>query len=287
MNKKEKSAEVDSLMELGFSAYEARIYVSLLTSSPATAYEVSKRTGIARANVYSSCESLLSKNAVESIGDRPARIVPVPPKLLLSNIATRTSKLCEDLEETLANVGERESGGFIWSLVGQSPVTAKISEMINGAKRNIWIKASSELLETHKEQLRRALVENPDLSCVIILFGENPKDYELSDNTSVYPHEATGIRLGNADNLFTVSVDHQEALTARMEKEVLAAYTTHEPIVTMADTIIRHDIYMAEILQEFGDAIEKKFGPHLYKLRQNYFAKEQFDIFAKNLKAME
>lgn len=287
MKKKEIGVEVESLMSLGFSAYEARIYVSLLAESPATAYEISKRTGIARANAYSSCESLLSKNAVEFVDDRPARIVPVPPKLLLGNIATRTSALCEQLEELLNNVGDRERDGFIWSLAGEAPVNAKISEMIRNAKESIWIKASSELLEMHKECLKAALTKNPDASCVIVLFGENPEDYMFSGNVSVYLHEGTGLRLGNADNLFTVSIDHREALTARMEREVLAAYTTYEPVVTMADTIIRHDIYIAEIFNEFGTEIQEKFGPHLFELRKRYFKKEQFDLFSKNMKMIE
>jgi len=287
VKKNESSAEIDSLMSLGFSAYEARIYISLLKKSPSTAYEISKRTGIARANAYSSCESLLSKNAIEIVDDRPARIVPVPPQLLLSNIATRTSTLCTELEELLNNVGDRERDGFIWSFAGEASVNAKISEMICGAKESIWIKASTELLEVHKGNLKVALTQNLEISCVIILFGENPQDYLVSDNVSVYLHEGTGLRLGNADNLFTIAVDHREALTAQMEHEVLAAYTTYEPVVTMAETIIRHDIYIAAFFKEFGVEIEKKFGPHLFELRKRYFKKEQFDLFVKNLKLID
>lgn len=285
MKNKEHKAEVQSLMSLGFSEYEARVYISLLRESPSTAYEISKRTGIARANAYASCESLLSKNAIELVGDRPARLIPVPPKLLLSNISERTNITCRNLESTLSDLSEGESSGFIWSLEGRASVNAKISEMIQNATESIWIKASSELLEEHRDQLKEVLTKRPDLSCVVVLFGSNPEDFRFSPNTSVFLHEGSGVRLGNADNLFTVSVDHKEALTARMGQDVQGAYTTHEPVVTMADTIIRHDIYMAEIFKEFGDQIDRKFGPHLYRLREGYFNKPQFDHFTRNLEA--
>jgi len=40
--------------------------------------------------------------------------------------------------------------------------------------------------------------------------------------------------------------------------------------VFMAETMIRHEVYLAEIMNEFGPAIEKRFGKDLLSLRQHY-----------------
>ena len=279
--------EVEQLMALGFSEYEARIYIELLKNSPATAYELSKRTRIARANAYGTCDSLQNKNAVEAIRERPVRFVPVPPRLLFANIASRTANLCTELEAKLENLTTGERSGFIWSIEGEAAVNAKVREMIQGAKESIWIKASSELLETHRALLKDVMDAREDLTSLIILFGTDADRFEFNKNSTVYLHEGSGVRLGNADNLFTISIDHTEALTARMGTDVQAAFTTHEPVVIMADTIIRHDVYMAEIFEHFGTEIEKKFGRHLYELRKRNFRPDQFSLFLDNLKKLD
>ena len=60
-----------------------------------------------------------------------------------------------------------------------------------------------------------------------------------------------------------------------MHGEVHAAYTRSEPIVTMAETLIRHDMYMAEIFLRFGPQIDEAFGPFMLSLRRRYFSPDQ------------
>ena len=52
---------LSGLRQLGFTDYEARIYVQLLKTNPATAYEVSKATGVPRANTYAALEALAQR----------------------------------------------------------------------------------------------------------------------------------------------------------------------------------------------------------------------------------
>jgi hypothetical protein len=47
----------------------------------------------------------------------------------------------------------------------------------------------------------------------------------------------------------------------------------------MANTLIRHDFYMAEITARFGVQIEEAFGPHLRDLRMNSFTEAQIASF--------
>ncbi len=286
MNKKLYTNVISQMKLLGYSEYEARIYVGLLQNAPATAYEISKNTGVARANAYGSCENLVKKNAVQIIKDRPIRYVPVPPELLFAGILSNTKSLCESIAEGLKNLQPSIGPGYIWTLEGKSIVDTKVSQMIQGAKKNIWIKASSEVLQEHKPELTSALKSNRSLTCVIVLYGKDSKPFKFSAKTIVLLHEGSGARLGDADNLFTITIDNNEALTARMNDDVQAAYTMHEPIVTMAETLIRHDVYLAEIFLALGNQIEDQFGPHLRDLRKRYFNKKQYNHFLRNLQSL-
>jgi hypothetical protein len=47
----------------------------------------------------------------------------------------------------------------------------------------------------------------------------------------------------------------------------------------MADTLIRHDYYMAEIHARFGEQIDRAFGRHLRDLRLKTFSRDQIASF--------
>lgn len=286
MKQKPTSAQIAQIRALGFSNYEARIYVGLLQNSPATAYELSKNSGIARANVYSTCETLVTKKAAQVIKDKPRRYIPVPPKLLFGNIANETKLSCANVAQNLENLQTEDTNNHIWAVEGSGAVNAKIAEMIEKAQSHLWIKASADVLNPHQPLIATALRQRPELSCLIVLFGDDAAPFMFDGRADVHLHEGTGARLGDADNLFTITIDHKEALTAQLGDDVQGAHTEYEPIVTMAETIIRHDVYLAEIFVAFGGQINTHFGPYLRDLRSKYFNDRQYITFSRNLKAM-
>ena len=75
------------LRELGFTDYEARVYISLIQQSPVTAYEISKNNALPRPNVYTALENLERKHAVQKVSLDPVRYIPISPTILLNRIA--------------------------------------------------------------------------------------------------------------------------------------------------------------------------------------------------------
>jgi sugar-specific transcriptional regulator TrmB len=264
---------VAELQKLGFSDYEARAYMSLLKSSPATAYEISKDAGLPRANTYAALASCTEKGAVQPFSESPVRYVPVDPDELLTRIAKDTAARCQRLASQLRQVKSDDSREFVLNIEGEEQVAAKISEMIRAAKLHVWIKAHEDVVDAHRADLRDAA--NRGVSIMIILFGKDGRRFRFSDRVRVYLHEANGVRIGNADNLFTIATDFTTALTAQMHGVVHAAHTRNPAIVTMAETLIRHDMYLAEIFAKFGDRITQAFGPHMRQLRANSFSPGQ------------
>ncbi|MBF6570138.1 MAG: TrmB family transcriptional regulator [Candidatus Binataceae bacterium] len=269
----ERDALATELQALGFSDYEARTYIALLQSSPATAYEISRAAGLPRANTYGALESCTNKGAVQPFSQGPVRYIPVDPRVLLSRIADDTSVRCKQLAARLSQVKSDDSREFVWTIEGEEKVNAKISEMIREAKVHVWIKAHQTVIDAHYSELRDAAKRSVNI--MIILFGVDDSRFRFGDNVRVYLHEGNGVRIGNADNLFTIATDFRTALTANMHGEVHAAYTRNKPIVTMAESLIRHDMYLAEIFQRFGSQIDEAFGPFLVALRRRYFSPQQ------------
>jgi sugar-specific transcriptional regulator TrmB len=273
------------LQQLGFSAYEARTYVSLLESGPTTAYEVSKNSGLPRANTYGALESLANKGAVQQISESPVRYAPADPDILVTHVSRKMSGLCERLRRGLANVRAKPHSDVVWTVTGQRDLTEKIDDLIAAAQDHVWIKASSEVLRAHLAPLREAVARG--VSLLLIVFGSDTEEFQLGKNCRVYLHEGTGVRIGGADNLFTIAIDYNVALTASLSGDMVGAYTRSEPVVRMAETLIRHDYYMAEIFREFGEEIERRFGKYLIHLRRDTFSADQVRILESNLMQRE
>ncbi len=265
------------LRQLGFTDYEARIYVQLLKASPATAYEVSKAAGVPRANAYAALEALAQRGAVLPVNEEPLRYVAAPPKSLFDSISRQTRALCRDLSSELSALTPAGEDAYVWTAHGARAVQERIEAMIAESRSSIWIKAADEVVRGHKASLQKAAVRG--VAVMIILFGQDADEFRFDRNCRVYIHESDGRRMGTADNLFTIAVDHQRMLTANMEGDVIAAYTSCPPIVTMALSLIRHDLYMAQIFARFGPQIDATFGPYLRDIRMSCFTPDQVASF--------
>ena len=268
---------ISELQALGFSEYEARCYLTLLRVQPATAYEIAKQARLQRPNVYGAIEGLEKKGAVQPISTHPARYVPVSPERLLDGIATATSRRCRDLGITLSAIDQADATEYVWLVEGERAIFDKIEEMIAQAKAHVWIKAPLSRLAPHEPALRAAAARG--LSIILVLFGdlEDIRDLDLGPGVKVYAHEGNGVVVGQGDALVTITVDFSEALTVNTSGRGHGAHTRSGPIVGLAESLIRHEIYLAEIFARFGDGIEAAFGPALLALRRIYLDKNEVE----------
>lgn len=268
---------ISDLRTLGFTDYEARVYFQLLRQSPATAYEISKSASVPRPNTYNALESLVQRGAVLPVSETPARYVATPPEEFLESVARRTSSLCQAITTRLREVAHPIDDQYVWTIRGDDEVHDKIGSLIDASRETLMIKASDEILRRHTETLRAAARRGVEM--LIVLFGPDAEEFRFGKNCKVYIHEANGVRMGRTDNLFTIAADHVEMVTAQTLDEVIAVHTKNEPIVTMAESLVRHDFYMAEIFLRFGAEIDAAFGPYLRDLRLSCFTPAQAQSF--------
>jgi sugar-specific transcriptional regulator TrmB len=275
----QKSEEfLHDFKRLGFSEYEARVYMQLLRSSPATAYEAAKACGVPRPNTYNALETLTQRGAVMPISENPVRYVATSPARHFEAISRQTNAVCESLAQRLKEIETPGDDPYVWNIRGADLVREKIDALIASSESSIRIKAADSIVRLHSDVLKRAAKRGVDI--LIVLFGDDADQFRFSKNCRVYLHEGNGVRMGDADNLFTLTSDHLEMLTTSID-DTVAFHTRNKAVVRMADTLIRHDFYMAEIFTRFGSQIDATFGPHLQDLRMKTFSPEQRDTFVK------
>lgn len=274
----------EDLRSLGFTDYEAQAYLALLQDSPATAYQVSKETGLPRPNIYAALENLTKKGAVQPVTENPVRYVPVQPEVLFARMLQDVDSQCRRVAGKLSRLRRHSGEEYVWSLRGDETIRAKIENMIETAQSHVWIKAHAHVVQEHRETLLRAAVRG--VQVILIVFGDPStlRDYKLTPPSRVYMHEGNGMEVGLASTLITVATDFREALTVNTAEGGFGAYTRSRPVVNMAESLIRHEIYLAEIFERFGREIEAGFGPALVSLRQNYLPAPQAEALSEVLK---
>lgn len=263
------------LQGLQFSDYESRAYIALLKIQPATAYEVAKEAGLPKANGYSVLESLSRKEAVQPISESPARYVATPPEVLLQNIVETTERRCERVKQGLSKLGEIPQHEYVWSVTGAQAIDARIAQIIRAAKGHLWIKSAEQHLDRHRDLLEQAA--DRGVKILIVLFGTRADDFAYKGKITVLLHEGNGIPVAMAPYLITVTRDFEEALVAQFGAQPHGSYTRNRPLVNLADSLIRHEIYFSEIFAILGDEIGRHFGPALFSLREKYLPKEHVE----------
>ena len=122
---------IGRLVELGFSEYEAKVYVALLKENPATGYQVSKVSGVPRSMVYEVLGKLTARGAaMELRKEGKTQYAPIPPRDFLNQLHRQYEDLVVSLKDDLTALDAASDLEYVWNIEGYENVIAKAREMI-------------------------------------------------------------------------------------------------------------------------------------------------------------
>ena len=175
---------VQSLMKLGLTEYEARIYVVLTKMGPRNASEISFLGKVPRPKTYGAIRGLESKGLLRIVPGKPERYMAVSPNDVLVPLVEKLNKEtteCVNVVENLAMAFESSKYVYtekpyerydLWSVRGRDKVYKRIQDMISEAKVNVFFtttanglvriyKAQSEVLEKAAQRGAKVKVVAP------------------------------------------------------------------------------------------------------------------------------
>ena len=253
------ASTIEEMKHLGFTGAEAQIYIFLLQSPRSTGYEISKGTGLPRANAYQALETLAMKEHIAAVSQEPVRYTAVPLALLFRHIQEETRQRCVQLEQELAALEKPETMGHFWELREQRRIEQRLIELIESATYRISASLWAEDLNLLAEPLRIARQRG----CVVILnlFGEAKVDF-----ATIYRHEDSAKVVGG--HVVALAIDFTEALVASFDAPATGVVTQNRTLVRVVEKLIRDESYLASIYEHFSEELEAVFGPHLIHLRR-------------------
>lgn len=257
---------------LGFSEYEAKAYLALLRSHPATAYEVSRASGIPTSKIYQVLDRLVERGMVAPAASGKARrFMPLDPDEFLGRYKNTVEQTVDALRHDLSHLSEQAKQSSIWNITDGGYLIDKAIAMIDEAKTTLMLSLCKEELALLEPALAKALKRK--VRVAIVHFG-----VPESKLRQIYAHpiEETIYEEKGGRGIVVVR-DSAEVLTGTIMDggRVEGAWSTNQGFVTLAEDYIKHDVYIMKIVRRFDAELVRKFGPHYAKLRDIFVDEEE------------
>ena len=244
-----KSELLRNLKQLGFNAYEARVYVEMLRQvHPRTAYAIGKLSGVPRSKVYEVMDNLRRKQIVVQIDDNPKRYLPVEPDEVFSNIEKSFNASDSSVRDGLKLLEKSETIDYVFNIYGKSSIVARSKEMIKSARESILIAVDGNMFDELSTELKDA--ESRGVEINIVFYGSR-KGMPFKN---VYSHRLREPDIANFCFIL-LDIDFQEALAGTMGK------STNDGHGFWTKSVYLSNIMQDNIIHEISiGMVEKKLG---------------------------
>lgn len=252
---------------LGFTEYEAKVYLALLDTNPATGYQISKQSGVPRSMVYEALGRLSQRGAILHSDEGRANLYrPIPPDVLLRQIAQEHDQLVEALRKRLKRKSS-EDEDLIWTITGRNTILSYAIRMIQQSKEEIFVLLNDNDLEELKYELVNSASRSVNVAAVLTGRASiDSGEFRENDEFRVVRHPPKESELQELAEMSIVVVDAKECLIAARDgthagdeeqniKGVTATITRNRNLVF----IVRQFIWM----ELFTQSMKTKRGMEL------------------------
>jgi sugar-specific transcriptional regulator TrmB len=144
------------MKRLGFTAYEAKAYISLLKKNPATRYELSKNSGVPRSAIYDTIRKLEAMGAVNGTYTEPKKFMPLPPDELFNLLERQFKESVDDVRGLMKEFETSIEPGHLWNILGYENMIHKAREMIDRAEHTIYVSLWQREADLLKNEFKNA-----------------------------------------------------------------------------------------------------------------------------------
>ncbi|MED4752653.1 TrmB family transcriptional regulator [Brevibacillus choshinensis] len=237
----------EKLQLFGFNQYEAKAYTALVSLGTSNAYQISKESGIPRARIYDTLETLVTRGLVllEEAGDGAKCYSPLPVEVFLDQAKRTFEESWSQVGEELRTLEKREpkTDVSLTTVRGEDNVLSFCRIMIRRAKEQVLL----SMWEPMYDKLLPELQEKAERGCRVkgILFDvEHPMEGMYKHRTNEYINKMT------EERWFVLSVDGKELLYGHSAERKGNAYYTDDPVhIFLLEDYIWHDILVNKLVE--------------------------------------
>jgi sugar-specific transcriptional regulator TrmB len=230
---------IESLQEVGFSLYEARLYLGLLRGGRQNGNELSRTSGVPSSKVYAMLERLSDAGIVaQTRSGNSVEYVCVPPADLLHKLRERYMKPLDYLDVTLPTMSSGSPEPDILTVSSLDAIVDHARTLIRNADHELYISVWGDNVEPLREDLADAQARGVKIFGMV--YGGEPLESGWWQRHSY--RDTVASRIGG--RMLTLVADRSEALIAHMpERGDPSAVRTHNPVLCLvAEEYLIHDM---------------------------------------------
>lgn len=243
---------VKSLQEIGFSEYEAKVYLALLANPGITGYEVGRHSGVPRAKVYEVLESLVRRGvALVETSDGKQLYQPLEHELLLSRHREGVLSLLGELGPQLGRISVLGREPRVLILRDLAGVMDRCRHMVAAARAQLVVSGWPDDLADLSPALLAA--EERGVTCHVLSYG--PLDAALSRLVIHAVAPMQHIQVAAFGRWMIISADLEQCLMVQIagDDRVLGLWTDFPGFVFLVSQAVQHDLYLMVIAGALGE----------------------------------
>ncbi|MFN2189205.1 MAG: TrmB family transcriptional regulator [Candidatus Promineifilaceae bacterium] len=247
---------ISELKRIGFTEYEAKVYLALLKEAPATGYQLSKESDVPRSMVYETLRRLHSRGVVlETVEDRATLYRPLPPDTLIDSLEVEHKQLIKSLRSGLQQLFTTTEDDHVWSISGHSAIYTYAGKLISTATAPLFLVLPDEGLEALRSDIDAAHSAGHEIHA--LLTGEG----ELNLGR-VVRHPPLESELQELEGTLLVAVDGEEVLIASSTGAGRTATVTRNPdLVLIARQFVWMEMFTQRIYAKLAPEFIKQLDP--------------------------
>jgi HTH-type transcriptional regulator, sugar sensing transcriptional regulator len=272
--------QISSLIEIGFTEYEARVYLALLADYPATGYQLSKQSGIPRSMVYEALGRLHARGAVLRTEEGRATLYrPVPPDSILDRHEKEQHRLVQELRESLRRRYKAVEEDYLWSLTGRSAVMPYAVELIQSAHEELMLVLTDMDLEDLFASIRDSNLAGASLN--ILLTGSSglaTDDLPRPELARVARHPPLESQLQQLSNLLVIVADGKACLIGTSDPSpdlaMTGTFTNNRHLAYIVRQFVWMELFTQSLHTRLGHDLFHQFSTVEQVIFENLFPKE-------------
>ncbi|UOF89636.1 hypothetical protein LSG31_17375 [Fodinisporobacter ferrooxydans] len=236
----------EELRNIGFTEYEAKIYIALVKRSPLTGSEVARLSGVPSAKVYATLEKLTQRNLVSTIFGDSVRYVAINPDELIERYKFSMVSTLEKVRDGLMSLQDGgDSDRFLWNIQEYEVFMQKAKTLIQESQEDIRAILWSHEYQTFADDLSKAAKRGVHIHVIT-------DTKEMISGIHTY-HHVSLFAQGSVPRPMIVVRDEKEVLIGLNEQECQAIWSTNPVLKEIALTHMRHEIAIHQLSGSIGE----------------------------------
>ena len=249
-----------SLTQISFTEYEAKVYLALLHESPATGYQLSKKSGVPRSMVYEALGRLAARGAVlETVEGRATLYRPLPPDVLLNRYEEDQQRLITGLRAGMEKIYQSSDEDKVWSISGRRATFSYAVQMLHEAQEEVYAVLNDEALLALEKEFASLCQRGVDINA--LLTGES----SLACGRVAH-HPPLESELQELTGTLVIVTDNQRCLIASTNNETIATITGNHNLVLMARQFVWMELFAQRVYTKLGPDFVQQLDPEDQKI---------------------